>query len=63
MNGTGRQKDRRAGSGPAKVFSLFPVVLISAICSVCYGMCAHVHGTWIAQRFRPPRIRLNEITR
>jgi hypothetical protein len=31
--------------------------------SMLWHVRAHVHGTRIAQRFRPPRIRLNEITR
>src|SRR5260221_3537348 len=52
MNGPNGKKIGRAGSGPAKVFALFPIVLISVICSVCYRMRAAL---------LPSRGRLNEI--
>ncbi len=40
MNGPNGKSIDRAGSGSAKVFALFPTVLISVICSVCYRMHA-----------------------
>jgi hypothetical protein len=40
MNGPNGEKIDRPGSGSAKVFARFPIVLISVICSVCYRMRA-----------------------
>jgi len=49
------------GKAPAKVFALFPIVLISVTCSVCYRCCmlepeAGRDGLTVG-------VRSNEITR
>jgi hypothetical protein len=63
MNGPNGKKIDRPGSGSAKVFARFPIVLISVICSVCYRMRATRMEPGAHRRFLPPCVRLNEITR